>query len=43
MKKAREFDYNTITKKTKIPLGIFYQEKRDVFEENSNNLINTIL
>jgi len=33
MKKAQEFDYNTITKNTKIPLGIFYKEKRRVFEE----------
>jgi 2-oxoglutarate ferredoxin oxidoreductase subunit beta len=34
MKKAGEFDYNILTKKTKIPLGIFYREKRAVFEEN---------
>ncbi len=36
MKRAGEFDYNKITKKTKIPLGIFYKEKRDVFEEKIN-------
>jgi len=29
--KAKEFDYNT--KKGKIPLGIFYQTKKPVFEE----------
>jgi 2-oxoglutarate ferredoxin oxidoreductase subunit beta len=33
MKRAQEFDYSTLTKNTKIPLGIFYREKRDVFEE----------
>lgn len=31
MKKACEFDYNTIRK---VPLGIFYQSKGEVFEEN---------
>ncbi len=36
MKRAGEFDYNKITKKTKIPLGIFYKEKKDVFEEKIN-------
>jgi hypothetical protein len=30
MKKAEEFDYEKITK---IPLGIFYQEGKDVYEE----------
>jgi 2-oxoglutarate ferredoxin oxidoreductase subunit beta len=34
MKRAQEFDYNKIGKDTKIPLGIFYREKREVFEEN---------
>jgi 2-oxoglutarate ferredoxin oxidoreductase subunit beta len=34
MKRAQESDYNALTKKTKIPLGIFYREKRDVFEDN---------
>ncbi len=33
MKKAEEFDYNSIKTDTKIPLGIFYQKKADVFEE----------
>ena len=32
-KKADEFDYNTITKRTKIPIGIFYQANRETFEE----------
>lgn len=34
MKRAEEFDYDRLDKDTKIPLGIFYQEKRDTFEEN---------
>jgi len=33
MKKASEFDYNTLDEKTKIPLGIFYQVQKPVFEE----------
>ncbi|MCA9487545.1 MAG: 2-oxoacid:ferredoxin oxidoreductase subunit beta [Nanoarchaeota archaeon] len=33
MKKASEWDYDGIDKKTKIPLGIFYKEKRKTFEE----------
>jgi 2-oxoglutarate ferredoxin oxidoreductase subunit beta len=33
MKKASEFDYNTINDSTKIPLGIFYQSEKPVFEE----------
>ncbi len=33
MKKAEEFDYNTISEKTRIPVGIFYQEEKPVFEE----------
>jgi len=33
MEKAEEFDYNSIKPNTKIPLGIFYQTKKDVFEE----------
>jgi len=33
MERAQEFDYNTITKNTKIPLGIFYKKDRNVFEE----------
>lgn len=33
MKKAEEFDYNKITDKTKIPLGIFYQTQKPVYEE----------
>ncbi|MFH1503521.1 MAG: thiamine pyrophosphate-dependent enzyme [Candidatus Diapherotrites archaeon] len=34
MKRAQEFNYDKIDKNTKIPLGIFYQEKRKTFEEN---------
>ena len=35
MKRAEEFDYNTLNSKTKIPLGIFYRnEERVSFEEN---------
>ena len=35
MKRAGEFDYNTVNEKTKIPLGIFYRnEDRATFEEN---------
>lgn len=34
MKKAGEWNYDGINSKTRIPLGIFYQEKRDVFENN---------
>ena len=33
MKKAEEFDYNSIHDKTKIPLGIFYQKEKPVFED----------
>ena len=33
MKRAEEFDYNSVHDKTKIPLGIFYQEKKPVFED----------
>ena len=33
MKKAQEFDYNGIEKKTKIPLGIFYQVAKPTFGE----------
>ncbi len=33
MKKAEEFDYNTIDSKTIIPLGIFYQKEKPIFEE----------
>lgn len=33
MKRAEEFDYNGINSKTKIPFGIFYQEKRKTLED----------
>jgi 2-oxoglutarate ferredoxin oxidoreductase subunit beta len=35
MKKAEEFDYNTVKK---IPLGIFYQKEKPVFEEQFEQL-----
>jgi 2-oxoglutarate ferredoxin oxidoreductase subunit beta len=33
MKKADEWNYNEINPKTKIPLGIFYQKEKEIFEE----------
>ncbi len=33
MEKAEEFDYEKVDKDTKIPLGIFYQKERPIFEE----------
>lgn len=33
IKRAQEFDYDKLTKKTKIPLGVFYTEKKPTFEE----------
>lgn len=33
VKRAEEFDYDSIKTDTKIPLGIFYQAKKEVFEE----------
>ena len=33
MERAEEFDYNSIGDKTKIPIGIFYQKEKEVFEE----------
>ncbi len=39
MKRAEEFNYDNIGPKTKIPLGIFYQERRLTFEENSPQLL----
>ena len=38
-KKAREFDYNGIKEDTKIPLGIFYQAKKPVFEDQYPQLV----
>lgn len=35
MKKASEWDYDGIKKETKIPLGIFYKEKRSTFIEKN--------
>ena len=37
MKKAQEFNYDGIDKKTKIPLGIFYKKERKTFEEMVNS------
>ena len=39
MKKAEEFDYN---KGEKIPMGIFYQAKKPVFEEQFPQLKNKL-
>lgn len=36
MKKAEEFDYNTVKK---IPLGIFYQKERETFEEQLPQIV----
>lgn len=33
MKKAGEFNYNTLDEKTRIPLGIFYQKETPTFEQ----------
>lgn len=37
--RAQEFDYDKITKQTKIPLGIFYQTKKPVFEDLHSQLV----
>jgi len=36
-KRAQEFDYNTVKK---IPLGIFYQTQKPIFEEQYPQLLN---
>jgi 2-oxoglutarate ferredoxin oxidoreductase subunit beta len=33
MERAEEWDYNGIKADTKIPIGIFYQKEKEVFEE----------
>ena len=38
-KKAQEFDYNSVDNQTKIPLGIFYQVQKPVFEEQFPQLV----
>lgn len=38
-KRAQEFDYNGVNEKTKIPLGIFYQAQKPVFEEQYPQLV----
>ncbi len=40
MKKAKEFDYNGVNEKTKIPLGIFYKEKKEVLSDRFEQLKN---
>jgi len=40
MEKSEEFDYNKITEKTKIPLGIFYQKERTILEEQYPQTVN---
>jgi 2-oxoglutarate/2-oxoacid ferredoxin oxidoreductase subunit beta len=39
MKVAEQFDYNAVTGKTLIPLGIFYQQQKPVFEDQFPQLI----
>ncbi len=38
-KRAQEFDYNGIKAETKIPLGIFYQIEKPIFEEQYPQLV----
>ena len=38
-KKAQEFDYNGVNEKTKVPLGIFYQVQKPVFEEQYSQIL----
>jgi 2-oxoglutarate ferredoxin oxidoreductase subunit beta len=38
-KKANEFDYNGVNEKTKIPVGIFYQKEKPIFEELHQQLV----
>lgn len=38
-KRAQEFDYNGIKEDTKIPLGIFYQTEKPVFEDLHPQLV----
>ncbi len=38
MDRALEFDYNKVEDKTKIPLGIFYEEEKETFEEKFSSL-----
>ncbi|RLG16351.1 2-oxoacid:ferredoxin oxidoreductase subunit beta [Candidatus Pacearchaeota archaeon] len=41
-KKAQEFDYNNLSEKTRIPLGIFYQKQKPIFEEQFPQLADLI-
>ncbi len=38
--RAQEFDYNGVSEGTKIPLGIFYQAQKPVFEDQYPQLLN---
>ena len=38
-RRAQEFDYNGIGEETKVPLGIFYQVQKPVFEEQYPQLL----
>jgi 2-oxoglutarate ferredoxin oxidoreductase subunit beta len=40
MKRAEEWNYNSINSDTKIPLGIFYKKERRTLEENFPQLKN---
>lgn len=40
LKKANEFDYNGISEKTRIPLGIFYQKEKITLEEQYPQIAN---
>jgi len=39
LKKSEEFDYSSIIKNQKIPLGIFYQKERECFEDQWPQLV----
>lgn len=38
-KRAQEFDYDSLDEKTKIPLGIFYQSEKPIFEDQFPQLV----
>ena len=38
LKKAEEFNYDVLSDKTKIPLGIFYQTQKETFEDKFEQL-----
>lgn len=39
MKKAEEFDYNSVSERTRIPLGIFYKQEKPCIEELYPSLV----